>query len=157
MLANLENSTVAVGLEKAFSLQSQRRVMPKMIHTTIQLHSFHMLAGLCSKSFKLGFRITLINNFRCTSWLSKRQRNQREIANVHWLMEKAREFKRNTYFCFIEYPEAVDWMDHNKLWKILKEMEVQDHLTVLLRNLSVGQKATVRTEQEQLTGTSLGK
>ena len=61
-------------------------------------------------------------------------------------MEKAREFQKNIYFCFIDYAKAFDGVDHNKLWKILKEMGIQDHLTCLLRNLCAGQEATVRTE-----------
>ena len=60
-------------------------------------------------------------------------RNQ--IAYIHWIIEKAREFQKNTYFCFIDYAKAFDCVDHNKLWKILKEMEIPDHLTRLLRNL----------------------
>ena len=67
------------------------------------------------------------------------------IANICWIMEKAREFQKNIYFCFTDYAKAFDCVDHNKLWKILKEMETPDHLTCLLRNLYVGQEATVRT------------
>ena len=68
-----------------------------------------------------------------------------QIANIHWIMEKAREFQKNIYFCFIDYARAFDCVDHNKLWKILKEMGIPDHLTCLLRNLYGGQEATVRT------------
>ena len=68
-----------------------------------------------------------------------------QIANIHWIMEKAREFQKNIYFCFIDYAKAFDFVDHNKLWKILKEMGIADHLTCLLRNLYAGQEATVRT------------
>ena len=68
-----------------------------------------------------------------------------QIANIHWIIEKAREFQKNIYFCFIVYPKAFDCVDHNKLWKILKEMGIPDHLTCLLRNLYAGQEATVRT------------
>ena len=68
-----------------------------------------------------------------------------QIANLRWIMEKAREFQKNIYFCFIDYAKAFDCMDHNKLWKILKEMEIPDHLTCFLRNLYAGQEATVRT------------
>ena len=68
-----------------------------------------------------------------------------QIANIHWIIEKAREFQKNIYFCFIDYTKAFDSVDHNKLWKILKEMGIPDHLTYLLRNLYVGQEATVRT------------
>ena len=68
-----------------------------------------------------------------------------QIANIRWIMEKAREFQKNIYFCFIDYAKAFNCMDHNKLWKILKEMGILDHLTCLLRNLYAGQEATVRT------------
>ena len=68
-----------------------------------------------------------------------------QIANTFWIIEKAREFQKNIYFCFIDYAKAFDCVDHNKLWKILEEMGMQDHLTCLLRNLYVGQEATVRT------------
>jgi len=69
-------------------------------------------------------------------------RNQ--IANIRWIMEKAREFQKNIYFCFIDYAKAFDCVDHNQLWEILKEMGIPDHLTCLLRNLYAGQEATVR-------------
>ena len=68
-----------------------------------------------------------------------------QIANILWFIEKAREFQKNIYFCFIDYAKAFDCVDHSKLWKILKEMGIPDHLTCLLRNLYAGQEATVRT------------
>ena len=68
-----------------------------------------------------------------------------QIANNRWIIEKAREFQKNIYFCFIDYAKAFDSVDHNKLWKILKEMGIPDHLTCLLRNLYAGQEAIVRT------------
>ena len=68
-----------------------------------------------------------------------------QIANTHWIIEKAREWQQNIHFCFIDSAKAFDCVDHNKLWKILKEMGVPDHLTCLLRNLYEGQEATVRT------------
>ena len=67
-----------------------------------------------------------------------------QIANICWIMEKAREFQKNIYFCFINYAKAFDSVDHHKLWKFLQEIEIPDHLTCLLRNLYVGQEATVR-------------
>ena len=70
-----------------------------------------------------------------------------QITNIHWITEKAREFQENIYFCFIDYAKACDCMDHNKLWKILKEMGIPDHLTCLLRNLYSGQDATEQSEQ----------
>ena len=68
-----------------------------------------------------------------------------QIANIHWIIKKAREFQKNIYFCFIDDAKAFDCVDHNKLWKILREMGIPDHLTCLLRNLYPGQEATFRT------------
>ena len=68
-----------------------------------------------------------------------------QIANIRWIIEKARKFQKNFYFCFIDYAKAFDCVDHNKLWKILQEMGILDHLTCLLRNLYTGQEATVGT------------
>ena len=65
----------------------------------------------------------------------KGRRTSDQIANIHWVMEKAREFQKNIYFCFIDYAKAFDCVDHSKLWKILREMGIPDHLTCLLRNL----------------------
>ena len=81
---------------------------------------------------------------------SKGSRNQ--IANIHWIIRIAKEFQKNIYFCSIDYAKAFDCVDHNKLWKILKEMGILDHLTCVLRNLYAGQEATVRTGMEQQTG-----
>ena len=72
-----------------------------------------------------------------------------QIANIHWITGKAREYQKNIYSCFIDYTKAFDCVDHNKLWKILKEMGIPDHLICLLRNLYVGEEATVRTDMEQ--------
>ena len=74
-----------------------------------------------------------------------------QIANICWIMGKAREFQKNTYFCLIDYAKAFDCVVHNKLWKILKEMEIPDHLTCLLRNLYAGQEA-IELDMEQQTG-----
>ena len=74
-----------------------------------------------------------------------------QIANIRLIIEKAREFQKNIYFCFIDYAKAFDCVDHNKLWKILKEMGISDHLTCLLRNLYAGQEAT-ELDMEQQTG-----
>ena len=67
-----------------------------------------------------------------------------QIANIHWIIEKAREFQKKIYFCFIDYTKAFDCVDHNKVWKILKEMGIPDHLTCFLKNLYAGQEAAVR-------------
>ena len=80
-----------------------------------------------------------------------------QIANIHWIIEKAREFQKNIYFCFIDHAKAFDCVDHNKLWKILKEIGIPDHLTWLLRNLYAGQEATVRTGHETTNLFQIGK
>ena len=126
MPANLENSAVATG---QFSFQSQRKAMPKNAQTTTQLHSSHILAKWCSKFSKPGFNSMWTVNFQM----------------FKLVLEKAREFQKDIYLCFIDYAKAFDCVSHNKLWKILKEMGISDHLTCLLRNLYAGQEATVRT------------
>ena len=72
-----------------------------------------------------------------------------QIANIHWIIKKAREFQKNIYFCFIDYAKAFDCVDHNKLQKVLQEMGLSGHLTCLLRNLYVGQETTVELDMEQ--------
>ena len=88
--------------------------------------------------------------------LRKGRGTREQVANIRWIIEKAREFQKNIYFCFIDYTKAFDCVDHNKLWKILKEMGIPEHLTSLLRNLYAGQEATVRSDEEQWIGTILG-
>ena len=78
-------------------------------------------------------------------------------ANIRWIMEKARGFQKNIYFCFIDYAKAFDYVNHNKLWKILKEMGIPDHLTCLLRDLYASQEATVRTGHETTDWFQIGK
>ena len=80
-----------------------------------------------------------------------------QIANIRWIMEKAREFQENNYFCFIDYAKAFDCVDHNKLWKILKDIGIPDHLTCLLRNLYAGQEATDRTGHGTTDWFQIGK
>ena len=92
-----------------------------VIHSLYRLYSIYVQAGL-----------------------RKGRRTRDQVANIRWLIEKARELHKNIYFCFIDYVKVFDYVDHNKLWKILKEMGISDHLTCLLRNLYAGQEATVR-------------
>ena len=114
-----------------------------------------MLARLCSKSFKLDFSSTQAENFQIYKQVSKRQRTRDQIANMHWIMEKAREFQKN--ICFSDYTKVFDCVDHNKLWKILKEMGVPDHPTCLQRNFYVGQEGTVRTGHGTMDWFQTGK
>ena len=89
--------------------------------------------------------------------LRKGRGTRDQIVNIHWIIEKAREFQKNTYFCFIDYAKVFDCLDHNKLWKILKEMEIPGHITCLLRNLYAGQEATVRTRHGKMDWFKIGK
>ena len=83
--------------------------------------------------------------------------NRDQVANIWWMIEKVREFQKNIYFCFTDYVKAFDCVDHNKLWKILKEMGIPDHLICLLRNLYAGQEATVRTRHGTTDWFQIGK
>ena len=93
--------------------------------------------------------------------LKKRFRKARgtrdQIANNHWIIKEAREFQKNIYFCFIDYAKAFDCVDHNKLWKILQEIRIPDHLTCLLRNMTQVKKQWLDPDMEQCTGSKLGK
>ena len=120
------------------------KTMPKNVHTTTQLHSFHTLA--CTTQI-LQVRLQQYVNREfpdIQAELRKGRGTRDQFANIQRIIEKARKFQKNIYFCFIDYPKAFDYVDHNKLWKILQEMGIPDHLTCLLRNLYAGQEATVR-------------
>ena len=118
--------------------------MPKNVQTTTQLHSSHTLLLVILKILQA----RLQQNVNCEipnvqTGFRKGRGTRDQITNIRWIMEKAREFQKNIYFGFIDYVKAFDCVDHNKLWKILKEMGIPDHLTCLLRNLYAGQEATV--------------
>ena len=98
-----------------FSFQPQRRVMPKNVQTTTQLHSFHMLARSCSKSSKLGFNSTWTKNVQMYKLDLKGKGTRDQIANIHGIIEKARKFQKTIYFCFIDYAKAPDCVDHNSV------------------------------------------
>ena len=109
--------------------------MPKNVQTAIQLHSSHALKVMLKI---LQVRIQQYMHHELPdvqAGFSKGRRTRDQIANIRWIMEKAREFQKNIYFCFIDYAKAFDCVDHNKLWEILKEMGLSEHLTCLLRNL----------------------
>ena len=143
--------------EGQFSFQSWRRAMPKNVQTTAQLCSFHMLARLCSKFFKWGFSSTWTKHFQIYRLgLEKAEEPQNQIANICWTVKKQGN-SRKTYFCFIEYPKAFDCVDHNKLWKILKEMGIPGPLTCLLKNLYAGQETTVKMRHGKTGWFQIGK
>ena len=116
-----------------------------------------MVVRLCSKSFKLGFRVCELRNSRCTSWVCIRQRNQRSNCQHSMNHGESKGIPKNIYFCFIDYTKAFDCVDHSKLWNILKEMGIPDHLTHLLRKLYAGQEATIRTGHGTTDWFQIGK
>ena len=119
--------------------------MPKNAQTTTQLHSSHMLVSN-AQILQARFQQYMNHELPDVQAGFRKDRGTRDqIANIRWIIEKAREFQKNIYFCFTDYAKAFDCVDHNKLWKILKEMGIPDHLTCLLRRLYAGQEATVRT------------
>ena len=139
-----------------FLFQSQRKAMPKKAQTTAQLHSH------TSKVMLKILQARLQQYMNCElpdvqARFRKGRGTRDQIANIHWIIEKAREFQKNIYFCFIDYAKAFDCVDHSTLWKILKEMGIQDHLTCLLRNLYAGQEATVRTGHGTTDWFQIGK
>ena len=145
MLTNLENSAVATALATVFIpvpkkgnakecskyhtialISHASKVMLKILQARLQQYVNHELQDV-QASFRKG------------------RGTRDQIANIRWIIEKAREFQKNIHFCFIDYAKAFDCVDHNKLWKILTEMGIPDPLTCLLRNLYAGQEATVKT------------
>ena len=150
MPAHLENSAVSTGLEKSVFIQIPKKgnakecsnyrtiafishaseVMHKILQARLQQYMNHELPDIQA-------------DFR------KGRGTRDQIANILWIMEKAREFQKNIYFYFIDYAKAFDCVDHNKLWKILKEMGISDHLTCLLRKV---RKQPWELDMEQQTG-----
>ena len=122
-----------------FSFQSQRKAMPKTVQTTAQLHSSHTLLKQCSKFSKQGFNRIWTKKFQMFKLEIEKAEEPEIKLPTSVGSSKKREFQKNIYFCFINYTKAFDYVDHDKLWKILKEMGIQDHLTCLMRNLYVGQ------------------
>ena len=158
MPANLENLAVVTGLEKVcFHFNPKKgntkecsnsctialishtsKVMLKVLQARLQQYVNHELPDV-----QAGFR--------------KGRETRDQIANIRWIIEKARELQKNIYLCFIDYTKAFDCVAHNKLWKILQEMGMPDHLTCLLRNLYAGQEAIVRTGHGTTDWLQIGK
>ena len=130
--------------------------MPKNAQTTTQLHSSHMLVML--KILQARLQQYVNHELPDVQAGFRKGRGIRDkIANICWITEKARQFQKNIYFCFTDYAKAFDCVHHNKLWKILREMGIPDHLTCLLRNLYAGQEATVKTGHGTTDWFQIGK
>ena len=129
-----------------FSFESPRIAMPKNVQTIIQLGSFHMLARLCSKILQARLQHYVNRELPDVQTGFRKGRVTRDqTANIHWIIEKAREFQKSIYLHFIDYTKAFDCVDHNKLWKTPEEMGIPDHLTCLQRIARSCEEATIRT------------
>ena len=155
MPANVENAAVATWLEKVHFHSNPKGRQSK------ECSNYHTIA-LISQASKVMLKILQarlqlyvnceLPNIQAGFRKSRGTRDQ--MANICWTIEKAREFQKNIYFCLIDYAKAFDCVDHNKLWKILQEVGIPDHLTCLLRNLYAGQEATVKTVEPVRTRTT---
>ena len=145
MSANLESSAVATGLEK-ISFHSHPKENGKEYsnyHTiALILHTSKVILKILQARLQQYVNRGLPD---VQAGFRKGKGTRDQIANIRWIIEKAREFQKNIYFCFIDYAKAFDCVDHHKLWKILKQMGLPHHLTCLLKNLYAGQELTVRT------------
>ena len=132
--------------------------MPKNAQTTAQLPSSHTTSKVMLKVLQARLQQYVNRELPdVQAGFRKGGGTRDQIANIFRIMEKAREFQKNIYFCFIDYAKAFECVDHNKLWKILKEMGIPDHLICLLRNLYAGQEATVRTGHGTTDWFQIGK
>ena len=139
------------------SYQFLRRAVLKNVQTSRQLHPSPMLVRLCSKSCMLIFSITWIENFQMFKLGLEKTGIRDQIANICWIIEKAREFQKICCCCFVDYIKAFYCVDHNKLWKALKEMGIPVPLTCLLRNCMQVKKQQFEPCMEQLIGSRLRK
>ena len=158
MPANLETSAVAIGLERSVFIPIPKKRNAK------ECSNYHIIA-LISHA---GNAVLKILQARLQQYVNqelpdveagfrKGRGTRDQISSIHWIIEKAREFQKNIYFCFTDYAKAFDCVDHNKLWKTLKEIGIPDHLTCLLKNLYAGQEATVRTDKGKMDWFPTGK
>ena len=153
MPANLENSAAATGLEKV-SFHSNP---PKCLN----YHTIALISQGSKVMLKI-FQVRLQQYMKLElpdvqAGFRKGRGTRDQIANICWIIEKAREFQKNIYFCFSDYAKAFECVDYNKLWKVLKEMGIPDHLTCLLRNLYAGQDTTFRTGHGTTNCFQIGK
>ena len=155
MPANLENSAVATGLKKvSFHSNPKERECQRMFKLcTIALisHASKVMLEI------LQTRLQQHMNRELPDVQAGFRKGRDQIANICWIKEKVREFQKNIYFCFIDYTKAFVYVDHDKLWKTLKDMGIPDHLTCLLRNLHAGQAATGRTGHGTMDWFKIGK
>ena len=139
MPANLENSAVATGLEKvSFHSNPKERQSQRMLKYCTVAHISHA-SKVMLKILQARLQQYVNRELPDVQAVFRKGRGTRDqIANIRWIIKKATEFQKHIYFCFIDYVKVFDYVDHNKLWKILKDMGIPDHLTCFLRNLYAG-------------------
>ena len=136
MPANLENSTVATRLERSVFISIPKKDNAKECSNYHTIALISHASKVMLKILQVGLQQYVNHEFPdVQDGFRKGRGNRDQIANICWIMEKAKEFRKNIYFCIIDYVKAFDYVDHNKLWKNLKEMGIPDHLICLLRNL----------------------
>ena len=139
MPANLENSAVVTGLERSVPKKGNAKECSNYCTIALISHSSKVILKILQARLQQYVNRELPD---VQAEFRKGRGARDQIVNICWIIEKARDFQKNIYFCFIDYAKAFDSVDHNKLWKILKMMRIPDHLTCLLRNLYAGQEAT---------------
>ena len=158
MPANLENSAVATGLEKVnfYSNPKERQCQECSNYCTIAFisHSNTVMLKILIARLQQYVNLELPD---VQAGLRKGRGTRNQIGNICWIIEKARKFQINIYFCFTDYTKAFDCVDHNKLWKILQKMEIPDPLTCLMRDLYAGLETTVRTGHGTMDWFQIGK
>jgi len=141
MPANLENSAVTIGLERSVFIPIPKKDNPKECSHSLTIALISHTSKVMLKISKPGFNSTSHELPDVQAGFRKGRGTRDQIANICWITKEARECQKNIYFCFIDYAKAFDCVDHNKLWKILKEMGIPNHLTCLLRKLYSSQEA----------------
>ena len=163
MSANLKNSAVATGLEKvSFHSNPKERQCQKCSNyctTALISHASKVMLKILQARLQqyVNCELPEVQNRELPDGFKKGRGTRDQIANIRCIIKKAREFQKNIYFCFIDYAKAFDCVDHNKLWKILQQVGIPDHLTCLLRNLYADQEATVRTGHGTTDWFQIGK
>ena len=158
MSANLENSAVATGLEKVIFCSNPKEGQCQRMLNYLPSCSFHITSNVMLKILQA--RLQQYVNWElpdAQAGFGKDRGTRDQIANIHWILKKARAFQKNIYFLFNDYAKAFHCVNCNKVWKILKEMGISDHLTCFLRNLYVSQEATVRTRHGTMGWFKIGK
>ena len=158
MPANLENSAVATGLEKVSFIPIPKKGNAKECSNYCTIALISHTSKVMLKILQVRLQQYVNNELPdVQAGFRKGIGTRDQIANIHWITEKTREFQKNLCFCFIDYAKAFDCVDHSKLWKILKEMGIPDHLTCCLKNLYAGQETTVRTGHGTMNWFKTGK